>query len=276
MLFENTLSTSGLPFLISLQNQDKTFINHYHKEAEILYVLKGEMNIYSYGGNSKLTAGDIMFIPPYIEHAVLPFHTKCERIAILLDVYTITTFLSGIINMDSIQHPFDRINGNSHFWKQTAYDKISSIIHHTYDEYISRQSGWECVVLSMFLQLFTIVLRELPLLEQAPDKAKEIRTIQNALEYISNNYAEEISLNTCALAVGLNSSYFSRLFHHTIGISFHDYVTQLRIEKAKWLLRYTNHYIIDISLRSGFQNVKTFNYVFKAKTGLTPKQYRNN
>lgn len=275
MIFENTVSTCGYPFLISLQQTGKTFMNHYHKEVELLYIKKGEMNIYTYGGNSKLSAGDIMIIPPYMEHAVLPFQTNCERIAILLDIHSINTAFSNILHEDSVLQAFEHLNGNSSFWKAATHDKIASLLQCVYDEYLSQKRGWEYFILSMFLQLFTIVIRELPRLEQTPAKIREIRTIQNALEYISQNYTGEISLNACACAVGLNSSYFSRLFHATVGTSFQNYVTQLRIEKAKWLLRHTDEYIINVSMQSGFKNVKNFNHVFKIKTGFTPKEYRN-
>lgn len=105
------------------------------------------------------------------------------------------------------------------------------------------------------------------------DKNSEI--VKNAVQFISQNYNQPITLEDTARHVHLNPSYFSTLFKQSFGSSFKEYLNYIRIEESKNLLTNTNYSIIDIAIAVGFDNQSYFAKVFKKHTGLTPKQYRN-
>lgn len=106
------------------------------------------------------------------------------------------------------------------------------------------------------------------------------QSILIAKEYINTHYMlYDLSLEVVAQKVGLSSSYFSRLFMHNCGESFVEYLTKLRIEKAKQMLAQTNEQAQVIAARCGYSSTFYFSRLFKKKTGLTPinwrKEHRN-
>ena len=102
------------------------------------------------------------------------------------------------------------------------------------------------------------------------------RLIQKAVGYIEDNYAKEgISLNEAANAAEVSPNYFSAMFRQEMGMTFTEYVTKKRMEKAKRLLRQTERNSGDIAAEVGFKDPHYFSFVFKKTQGCTPKEYRS-
>ena len=99
--------------------------------------------------------------------------------------------------------------------------------------------------------------------------------IDSAREYIDAHLNESLTLEKVANHIFINKSYFSHVFHCRIGMTFSDYLTSRRIEKAKELLLSTEHAIQDIAHLCGFSSSAYFSSVFKRKTNQTPKQFRS-
>ncbi|MBR6956058.1 MAG: PocR ligand-binding domain-containing protein [Firmicutes bacterium] len=98
--------------------------------------------------------------------------------------------------------------------------------------------------------------------------------IARSLRYIKSNYTRKIKLTDISSELHVNPTYFSALFSQEMGRPFTDYILELRIGKAKDLLRNTNMDIVDISGASGFENQSYFTKIFRKRTGQTPRQYR--
>ncbi|WP_027718608.1 helix-turn-helix domain-containing protein [Desulfovirgula thermocuniculi] len=101
------------------------------------------------------------------------------------------------------------------------------------------------------------------------------QVVKRALEYINRHYAHPISLHDVASSVGLSSCYFSYLFKKEVGQKFIDYLSHLRIEKAKQLLLTTTMSVAEIAHRVGYHDPNYFSKVFKNLTGVPPKQFKN-
>lgn len=108
--------------------------------------------------------------------------------------------------------------------------------------------------------------------EHIPGKNSEI--IKKAIRYISQNYANALTLDIVANQVHLNPTYFSTLFKQSTGSSFKEYLNMVRVEESKRLLSNTDYSLIDIAIATGFEDQSYFTKVFKRYTGLTPKQFR--
>ncbi|KIL38441.1 hypothetical protein SD70_26380 [Gordoniibacillus kamchatkensis] len=103
---------------------------------------------------------------------------------------------------------------------------------------------------------------------------RQNRTIEKATAYIQANYARDISLEDTARHVNMNPSYFSSYFKLETGSSFVEYLTQLRMDKAKTLMMESQLRLYEIAQMVGYQEVKYFSRLFKKKMGVTPAEYR--
>lgn len=100
--------------------------------------------------------------------------------------------------------------------------------------------------------------------------------INEIIEYTNENYASITSINAVANHFHFSPIYFGRYFQKSTNKSFKVYLNELKIKKAKDLLRNTDMKIARIALELGFKNESYFYTVFKNATGITPKQFRQN
>ena len=98
------------------------------------------------------------------------------------------------------------------------------------------------------------------------------RIIERAKTYIQKNISSELSRDEVAKAVYMSSSHFSRLFKKEIGISFQDYVKQVRIKKVLELLN-SGFKVSEAYMAAGFTNRNYFNEVFRKEIGCSPSEY---
>lgn len=105
------------------------------------------------------------------------------------------------------------------------------------------------------------------------DHSKRL-SVLNALQYVSMNLDKRISLEEVAEHLFLNSSYFSRLFKKETGETFIEYVTRMKMERAKELLDMTNEPMCKICELLGYDSQSYFIKIFKSYNGLTPVEYR--
>ena len=101
-----------------------------------------------------------------------------------------------------------------------------------------------------------------------------IRAVNNAKQFIAENYHLDISLDDIAKREYLSLSYFSRAFAELVGMNFTDYLKNLRIKRAQALLLSTDKSIAEIAAKVGYQDPNYFSRVFKLVTGKSPLQYR--
>ena len=107
------------------------------------------------------------------------------------------------------------------------------------------------------------------------EKLRPNSVAQKARKYIEENYQNpDLRLDDVAGYVYINASYFSSVFSKEMGISFGDYLTKVRIEKAMYLLKNTHMKVYEIAEWVGYQNPSWFNVAFKRYTGQKPGDFR--
>jgi len=99
--------------------------------------------------------------------------------------------------------------------------------------------------------------------------------INNAKQYIDEHYNERITLGTLSEQVYIHPIYLSKLFKEKIGQNFIDYLTKVRVEHAKEMLKNPSLKICDIAYMVGYESPKHFSKIFKDVVGISPKDYRN-
>lgn len=106
-------------------------------------------------------------------------------------------------------------------------------------------------------------------------EVKHSDTIHRVMEYIKSHYSGKLTLEQIAASVHLSPSHISGLFRKETGQTVSAYIGFVRIEKSKQLLETTQLSIAEIASRCGFEEQSYFSRVFRKKTGLSPKAYRD-
>lgn len=98
--------------------------------------------------------------------------------------------------------------------------------------------------------------------------------IKKAYEYIDSNYSKDISLSEISEKLNISSYYFSKLFKDETGEGFVEYLTRLRIDKAREMLKDPEKSIKEICSECGYSDPNYFSRIFKKSTGMTPTEYK--
>lgn len=111
--------------------------------------------------------------------------------------------------------------------------------------------------------------------EQGGDNGRVSNRIVDQIQaYISEHYAEKLTLTGIANQFYISPYYLSRLFKKSINLSLIEYINGVRIKAAQNLIEKTNDSISDVAEKTGFMTTAHFRRVFKEATGVSPQQYR--
>lgn len=105
--------------------------------------------------------------------------------------------------------------------------------------------------------------------------ADEMDYVYFIKDYIAKNYMNKISFNELALRVHLSRTYLSAMFNREVGVTFPEYLTQVRINKAIEIMRNKNINKTDIATLVGFSDYAYFSKIFKKHTGYSPSEYED-
>lgn len=126
-------------------------------------------------------------------------------------------------------------------------------------------------LLEIFADQLSLVANQM----QEQERLAEPPVITKAKQFINHNYTEDLSLPDVAKACNTSTFYFCKIFKRETGMSFTEYLSSVRIEKAKNLLLNRELQISEIGYEVGFQSLTHFNRVFKKRVGQSPSEYRN-
>lgn len=239
----NDIITSDQILSFRQQNSDETVLSEL--ELEALDLKKAD---------AFLKSGEAEEITYFIEEFLKSIVSASEKSFlfkqyIIMNIYfTVVAFLKEIGSPDiTIEEPFKGLEGI----KKMYYDNQRA------KDYIFR--------------IFTVAIER----RDALRNKRYHRIIDQAKEYINEHFAdEEISLNETAAYVNLSPSHFSSVFSRETGKSFIRYLTDLRMSKAREMLKCTDMRCSDISLAVGYKDSHYFSYLFKKSHNCSPMQYR--
>ncbi|MDF2958957.1 MAG: hypothetical protein K0S39_692 [Paenibacillus sp.] len=132
------------------------------------------------------------------------------------------------------------------------------------------------VSLAEWPAIYETLKQELAELLQKQDQTSMLHvSIREAVAYIQEYFKDELTLEVISDHVHVSPAYFSRLFQKETGKTFTDYLTEIRINRAKSLLQRTALPVYDIAERVGYRNSRYFLKLFKETVGLTPTEFRD-
>ena len=138
-----------------------------------------------------------------------------------------------------------------------------------------RQVFHSAISAQEFAELATRICLKTLELRNRGNSSHHVKVVRRACDYIQENYSSpDISLNTVAAHVALSPAHFSTIFSQEMSITFIEYLTNVRIEKVKEMLAFTDEKIINIAFNVGYNEPNYLSYLFKKREGLTLKEYR--
>ena len=251
---------------------------HNPAEFEVLLFLKGE-GIVKLGVDEKVVPtneGDILIFNPFEVHTGSYFASCTEQHHLVLD-----------FSISLLEHPLATVTQKlaNDLLAQTvrsetvisANDPIYADLRTAFMEMfqaISAKKQNELLFLAGMFRFFDLLhdANRIHRTNQSPVKNNDTSFVKNVLEYINDHFTENISTRDIAGALVYSKEHFCRLFKANFSVSFTDYLTQYRIEKAKNLL--AAHSSSEVAELCGFSSQSNFSRVFKESVGTSPTEYR--
>lgn len=248
------------------------FDYHWHTDIEIVFVLQGKIEITIEDEGYQLKKGDIIIINSSTAHAF--------RILEQTNMIMIVQFDPKLCNMEGNKEIYN-FNCNSVKLgeeKQVAINLLRKSMANMGREIYLKRRGYEHYVKSYFHSIIGLLIRQFSTGEINKNQLDKyyIDRMKNILNFINANYDKDISLEVAADYIKMSPSRFSHLFKENVGISFKKYLTLVRIERAKELLKTTDYTILRIANECGVHNESLLYRTFKAHLGVTPNEFRKN
>ena len=241
----------------AVEDADICFPIHIHSAIELAYVIEGELGVFLDGEKHLLAAGDMAIIQSNHMHGYESEHARYVM-AIFSPSYVPSAM--QIMKKKCFSSPVIRC--------ESLPQELSEIIRR-----LPRCPGDKLVRKGMLYQLMGEIMRVNPLVDDVFDWQDDL--LSRSLKEISERYRENLTLEDIAVSVNVSPNYLSRMFKQAVKCAIGEYCNRLRIEDAKNMLREKNDTVLSIAMDCGFENIRTFNRVFKEITGMTPKNYRN-
>lgn len=256
---------------------------HWHKEIEIIYVKEGNVNIGVNDVPIQLKRNDIYFINGGDVHYFLA-SPESERIVIQFDL----SFFQDISSLEKtnkeMRNLFSSIVQASSLWSQEVADQMRELLMTVHEENNERKSGYRYVIKAKMFEMLAILSREVPQNENWNDQVREeisstkqmenLERLDKIFMYIEAHYQDTITLNDISAYMGFSSFYFTKFFKKNTGTTFIQFLTEYRLNKAKWILLNEDATVTEVAERTGFSSVKTFHHQFKDLMGISPLKYK--
>lgn len=253
-------------------------IVHSHEKFELYYLVSGIHFTKSFMVEDRqytLKAGDIILIPPWFSHK-----SECDNLAsydriVLLFDQPLIKPLYGVFEQILPDAGFlerERLFSMSPYGR-SSLDVIMKAIS---NELSQRDSQYLSMVSLMIAEVFITVLRYGAINGSlfAKRDQKNSTAMKDISEYINAHYNEPLSLSSLSAEFFMNASALSRSFKNAIGVTLTEYISQVRIERAKEIIEREEISIPNVAERVGINTPTYFTKIFRKYTGLTPIEYR--
>ena len=246
---------------------------HAHAEWELYFLLAGERRYFIRDHVLPVAAGDLILVPAGEIHKSLPVgDAPHERISVEFK----REFLphgfeaSGTLRLEALFEGGFRLR-----LEERDRVRVRGELFRVLDTVREAGTGWEYaagIILSDLLLYLSGVRHAAGETERASLPQPEWFPL--LLGYIEAHATEPLSLSDAAAAVFLHPSYLSRAFRRITGMTFLDYLSNLRVREARKLLKTSDLPLPAIAERCGFSDATQFGRVFRRVTGQTPGKYR--
>lgn len=233
---------------------DTSYGPHFHKNLELIYVIKGQLYVTINGVSGIVESGKMVLV---LSNQIHSFE-QCPESEIWVAVFSeeyVPKFASAVKGKQGKSFDF------------VPSDAVRELVC----KHLIAEEGSLYMKKACFYAVCDCYCNSTQMESRF---TKTDFVIGNLLDWVAQHYTENISLEKLSQDFGYEYHYFSRLLRQQYAISFNQLVNSYRLEAAKDMLESSELSITDVALESGFQNIRSFNHIFKTHMGMTPKQYR--
>ena len=249
---------------------------HWHEEAELTLIVRGGSTYTVQLVSEQVKEGDIVFVPPQVLHAVTTGGGEMESDTFVFHMDFLGGRSGDVCNLRYLA-PLSAqklippmVIRRDH----PAYESLLQVILDMNRTWEQRGVGFELMMKAKLLTALALLMPHC--LKDSVElalRAEHAEKIKAALEYMDQNYGEEIAIADVAAACYFSQYHFMRFFKKYMGMSCGEYLKNLRLEKAAKAFSAGKTGIMDVAMDAGFRNLSYFYREFQKKYGYTPKQF---
>ena len=272
------------PFKIAIQRKAPNLVDaHWHEHLEFILVLRGPITVHIDNETFKAQPGDIYFINSnQIHSATTEVDKQGNGIGEILGMVFDKSILLIVADNLEIRQALSLFGGSNvirnHYSRtHPLCPELTESMNKAYEEFTHLEMAYEFGILSCVYRMMTPLLR----LHQHeprsgdPDKhAAYYRRLKPAVDYMETHFSGKVYMESVCQTVNMSPYHFSSMFKKVFGIPPIQYLTRVRIDRAKRMLLDRDIPVTEIAERSGFCNINYFDKVFKEQSGFTPIEYR--
>ena len=246
---------------VSTNSNYKPMEKHYHNLFEIYFIDSGTCVYFINNSTYHLQTGDIILVPPGVIHNTRYYVSKHSRYLVYCPVHYIPSSVRPMLHK------------MLHLYRNPSIsDQIIDLFNKMRLESSQNDAMHKEIMLCYTRMLFFLMARNL---DSCIQVSGECAYIENAITYIQENFANNISLVELADKCSVTPVHFSRMFKKETGFGFNNYLNLLRLQKAESILSQSpKKSVTEIASMCGFSDSNYFSTKFKQLYGMSPKQFQ--
>lgn len=245
---------------------------HWHYELELLYPLNGDIDIVISGESQKMKKRQLIVVESCQVHSTHCYNPTAMYICLHISKKAMRRYLPDIDSYQILCTP-KQITDEQF----TDYFRLCQMMDELTRLYIEESPTFRLESEGIVLQILAKLIQNFSVKSTVPLADTNPRTLERLIQitdYVEMNYHLPISLRDISDHLCLNKEYFCRFFKKSMGLSFLDYLNEVRITHVYQDLIETSNSIQQIMEKNGFTNQKLFNQTFKKIYGCPPSSVR--
>lgn len=256
------------------KNMDKSIVYHYHKYMELIYILEGSMNAY---------IGDKTFTVEK-DALIMVYPNEPHDYRMLEDSrYIVIKFFTDILrtseqSFHEFEYIFNLNADNMHTRLFSDARQVKYYLADSLDKFIENSYTAELYIRSNIIRVCAYILDmwknndEIIPIENTITR-NNLKIIKNITEYVKSENGN-IKTHEAAALANMSDGHFSRIFKGAVGMTFTQYVKNIKCIKAERLLKCTDMSVTEIAYELGYATASHFIEDFKKEKHISPKHYR--
>ncbi len=242
-------------------NYGLAFGAHLHNHLELVYMMEGSTKVFVDSLECIAYAGDVIIVFPNQIHQ----YQKIDHEECFLSIFP-PDLCPDFQSTFKYKLPVSPVIKNA-----SDNKRILPLIENIVETQENKPPFYDTLIKGYFLALLSELFQAVQFTET---RSSDGDTIKAVLSFCSENYRQNIKLETISQALHISRTYISHLFSEKLHMGFSEYIGMLRVSDACNLLVTRDMSITEVSYAVGFNSTRSFNRLFLKYTGMTPRDYR--